>query len=246
MSVDAATQKRVDAVLAQRRNSPLRQEVTGGVAAERVVAKNGTFQIEERLLTVVFCSKQTAGVIEGFTQCQAFVQVARAPKGRLDALVREIDENKLGEAQPLPAYQQRLAQWSDARLAAMRRAGEDDMRRSNELIRSSFEHSMALQQHEHEQFLAQMQSGTDASMRHALGAMNARSTAASDWVDYALDQQTVTGSGGTVKISNAYSKTWSNGQGQWYQTNDPNVNPNGSLPGNWTQQTVVHGNGTPR
>jgi len=160
--------------------------------------------------------------------------------------VREIDENKLGEAQPLPAYQQRLAQWSDARLAAMRRAGEDDMRRSNELIRSSFEHSMALQQHEHEQFLAQMQSGTDASMRHALGAMNARSTAASDWVDYALDQQTVTGSGGTVKISNAYSQTWSNGQGQWYQTNDPNVNPNGSLPGNWTQQTVVHGNGTPR
>lgn len=72
------------------------------------------------------------------------------------------------------------------------------------------------------------------------------STAASDWTDYALDQQTVTGSGGTVKVSNAYSQTWSNGQGQWYQTNDPNVNPNGSLHGNWTRQTVVHGNGAPR
>jgi len=30
-----------------------------------------------------------------------------------------------------------------------------------------------------------------------------------------------------------------------YQTNDPNANPNGVLPGNWTKQTVVRGDGSP-
>jgi hypothetical protein len=74
----------------------------------------------------------------------------------------------------------------------------------------------------------------------------ARTTAASDWVDYALDQQTVTGSGGTVKVSSSYSQTWSNGQNQWFQTNDPNSNPNGVLSGNWTLNTKVHGNGQPQ
>ncbi|MBD5633045.1 MAG: hypothetical protein IAI49_01090 [Candidatus Eremiobacteraeota bacterium] len=246
MSIAPIMQQRIDAILAQKRKSPMHPDVTGGVADERVVSKNGTFQIEERLRTTVFCTRQTTGVIEGLTQCQAFIQVARAPKGRLDALAREIDEEKLGFGQPLPAYQQRLAQWYDARFAAFREQGREDMARSNELIRSSFEHSMALQQHEHEQFMNQLQSETDASMNRTARAMNARSTAASDWTDYALDQQTVTGSGGTVKISNSYSQTWSNGQGDYYQTNYTDVNPNGSLPGNWTRQTVVHGNGTPR
>ena len=246
MSVAPATRQRIDTALAERRNSPLHPEITGGVAAERILSSNGTFQIEGRLQTTVVCSRLTTGPIQGFTQCQAFIQVARAPKGRLDALLREIDEDSLGLGHPFPAYQQRLAQWRHARFAAFRQQGRREMQRSNELIRSSFEQSMAVQQHEHEQFMAQMQSATDASMSRTNDAMNARSTAASDWTDYALDQQTVTGSGGTVKVSNAYSQTWSNGRGQWYQTNDPNANPNGSLPGNWAKQTVVHGNGTPR
>jgi hypothetical protein len=222
MSVGFAAQQRIDAALAQRRNSPIHPEVTGGIAAERIVSKNGTFQIEERLLSTVICSKQP-GPLGAFTQCHAFVQITRAPKGRLDALVRDINENKLGVVHPLPAYQQRLAQWMDAKFAAMRRQGEEDMRESSERLRSSFEHSMALQRYQHEQFMAQMQSATNASMNRTAQAMNARSTAASDWTDYALDQQTVTGSGGTVKVSSAYSQTWSNGQGQWYQTNNPNA-----------------------
>jgi len=102
---------------------------------------------------------------------------------------------------------------------------------------------MATMKHNHEAFMAQQESSFRSSMNGAMNSMNARSTAASDWVDYALDQQTVTGSGGTVKVSSSYSHTWSNGQGQWYQTNDPNANPNGVLGGNWTPQTKVHGNG---
>jgi hypothetical protein len=91
--------------------------------------------------------------------------------------------------------------------------------------------------------MAQQESSFRSSMNNANRAMNARTTAASDWVDYALDQQTVTGAGGTVKISSAYGHTWSNGQNEWFQTNDPNANPNGVLKGNWSEDTKVHGNG---
>ncbi len=94
--------------------------------------------------------------------------------------------------------------------------------------------------------MQQQESSFNSAMNNAWASMDARTTAASDWVDYALDQQTVTGVDGTVKISNAYSQTWSDGQGDWYQTNDPNENPNGELEGNWTQTMVVHGNGEPR
>jgi hypothetical protein len=97
----------------------------------------------------------------------------------------------------------------------------------------------------HQAFMAQQESQFHSAMNNANNAMNARTTAASDWVDYALDQQTVTGSGGTVKVSGAYTQTWSNGQNQWFQTNNPNANPNGVIPGNWTPDTKVHGNGQP-
>jgi 1,2-phenylacetyl-CoA epoxidase PaaB subunit len=114
-------------------------------------------------------------------------------------------------------------------------------------------HEAFMQQQEssyrtHQAQMAQSASSFHSAMNNANNAMNARSTASSDWVDYALDQQTVTGQGGTVKVSSSYSQTWSSTVGNqttWYQTNDPNTNPNGVLPGNWTQDTKVHGNGQP-
>jgi len=71
-----------------------------------------------------------------------------------------------------------------------------------------------------------------------------RDNIASDWVDYALDRQTVTGSGGTVHVSNQYGHVWSNGD-QHFGTNWSSDDPNGFLPGTWTEQTKVHGNGQP-
>jgi hypothetical protein len=113
--------------------------------------------------------------------------------------------------------------------------------------RQQFAHDQAVRQQMHEDFMATMQRGTDMSMARAQASMNARSTAASDWVDYALDQRTVMdpNTGQINKVSSSYSNTWVDSTGKVsYQTNDPNANPNGVLPGNWTRQTVVHGNGT--
>ncbi len=109
----------------------------------------------------------------------------------------------------------------------------------------AFMQQQATQYQNHEAFLGQMQSSTQSSMNNANAAMNARSTAASDWEDYARDQQTVRGSNGTQKVSSAYSNTWSNGWGGTAQSNDPNANPNGVVKGNWTRDKKVHGNGQP-
>jgi hypothetical protein len=110
-----------------------------------------------------------------------------------------------------------------------------------------FNHDQAVRQQMHEDFMATMQRGTDMSMARTQANMNARSTAASDWVDYALDQKTVRdpNTGQINKVTSSYNNTWVDSSGKTsYQTNDVNANPNGVLPGNWTKQTVVHGNGT--
>ena len=85
-------------------------------------------------------------------------------------------------------------------------------------------------------------------MANANASMNAQSTAASDWVNYALDQQTVLdpSTGQVSNVSSAYTYTWANSSGTSYQTNDSNANPNGVMPGTWTKTQVVHGNGTPK
>ena len=109
-----------------------------------------------------------------------------------------------------------------------------------------FERNQAVQQHMHEDFMPTMQRGTDLSMDRTRQSMNARSTAASDWVDYALDQRTVAdlNTGQISNVSTSYNNTWVNSSGKTsYRTNDVNANPNGVLPGTWTKQTVVHGDG---
>lgn len=248
MTVAAPVRARTTAALAQMKAGAARMRgfrATGDVAAVRVLSMNGTFAIEQRLRAWVVC--KSAPFLQGSTLsgCFARVDVLRAPKGKLDDLARQVDALDLNTAPANPAWSQRMAQVlmarGNARLQAQAAHNAAVMRAQQQ----RFEQSMAIQQHNHEQFLAQMQSSTDSSMRAANASMNARSAAASDWVDYALDQQTVSGSGGTAKVSSAYGQTWSNGQ-QWYQTNDPNANPNGVLGGNWKRQTVVHGNGAPR
>jgi hypothetical protein len=92
-----------------------------------------------------------------------------------------------------------------------------------------------------------MQRGTDMSMNRAAQIANSNHTIAADWVDYALDQQTVRdpNTGQVSKVSSSYSYTWLDGSGTVsYQTADPNANPNGIYKGNWTRQQQVHGDGS--
>jgi hypothetical protein len=236
---------------------------SANAAAVRVETINGTFVIEQRLRVYVECRIGTSGPDINGGGCSAHVDVERAPKGKLDALCALVDSNDLFklpfEAPWIQRVQQNLAQRArqdEINLTRQEQAGSAMLKKQFDdfMATSQRNHEAFMAQQEssfrsHEAFMAQQESSFHSSMNNANNAMNARTTAASDWVDYSLDQQTVTGQGGTVKISSAYNQTWSSTVGNqttWYQTNDPNANPNGVLPGNWTQDTKVHGNGQPQ
>jgi hypothetical protein len=245
MPIAASYQRRVDGVAHNMGNISPHIHAQADAAAVRVETVNGSFIIEQRLRVYVECrvSDQTGPWAGG--GCSAHVDVLRAQKGKLDALAQLVDSHDLVRTPHEDQWLQRVMQTQaeknarqSAELIRQRQAG-------NAMLRQQHEQFMASMQRNHEAFMAQQESSFRSSMNNANVAMNARSTAASDWVDYSLDQQTVTGAGGTVKVSSAYSQTWSDGQGHWYQTNDPNTDPNGVLSGNWTQTQKVHGNGTP-
>jgi hypothetical protein len=183
-----------------------------------------------------------------------------APEAQFEAVKKIWDVKGMGGSWLDPwiqAFQQRQKEQGDAMLAQQRQTiGQqnkmlaDQAARGNAQLQAQhqqFEQSQAVRQHMHEEFMATMQRGTDKSMAATKANMNARSTATSDWVDYALDRQTVKdpNTGQVSKVSSSYSNTWIDSTGKTsYQTKDVNANPNGVLPGNWTKQTTTHGDGT--
>ncbi|HEV2578459.1 MAG TPA: hypothetical protein VGU25_14740 [Acidobacteriaceae bacterium] len=244
--VQQAAQKYADNMNAgnARLMPALQAHNTGDTAALHFQTVNGSFVIDQRVLVRLQCGTRDSGPLAG-GGCIAFTEVLRAPQGKLDQLIQLVDSTNMPKVTPDPqwfsAVLQRQQRQGQAMLSALARQEQQE----SSMLHQQFEQSMQRMQANHEAFMQQQEASFHSSMNNANAAMNARSTAASDWVDYALDQQTVTGAGGTVKVSNAYGTTWSNGQGQWYQTNDVNSNPNGVLKGTWTQDTKVHGNGQP-
>jgi hypothetical protein len=218
---------------------------TGDLAAVKIETVNGSFVMDERLRATVQCQlNNNPGFMQG-GNCYAQVDVLTAPKGQLDALMQMTDSNQLPRAKASDAWfkaklQQQNQQWAQfgAKLRALEEAESQMMAQQAQ----QFSQMMA---QNHAAYMQQQESEFQSTRANADAQMNARSTAASDWVDYALNQQTVALGGGTAKVSGGYSQTWTNGT-QWYQTNNPNSNPNGVLQGNWTLTTQVHGNGTPQ
>lgn len=229
------------AALAQTQN-------TADTAAMRIQVVNGSFVVEERLRTVVECtmsndrSTAMSNALYGGT-CWARVDVLTAPLGQLDALVQLVDSNNLPHGVNSPQWTQAALQRQQRQDAAAMAALTAQEKQESQMIYQQFQQIMQRSQAEHQAFMQQQESQFESAMNNANASMNAQTTAASDWVDYSLDQQTVMSpDGSTAKVSSAYSQTWTNGT-QWYQTNNPNSNPNGVLSGSWTQTTQVHGNG---
>ena len=229
-------------------NGPLHVEHTGDVASLRIETINGTFVVEQRLRAGLFCdTRPDPGPMQGGV-CWVRVEVLKAPKGKLDALIKLVDSQNLPHGVNDPEWQQRWSARANQQAADMLRELKEAAQRASDMLRQQHEQFMATMQHNHEAFMAQQEASFHANMNAATTSMNARSTATSDWVDYALDQQTVYGQGGLAKVSSSYSQTWSSTTGnqtQWFQTNDPNANPNGTLSGNWAPDVKVHGNGQP-
>jgi hypothetical protein len=248
MDIGAAYQQRVAGVAQNMNRIAPNIHGSAEAAAVRIETVNGTFIIEQRLRAYVECRTATSGPDTNGGGCSAHVDVERAPKGKLDAVCGLVDAHDLVRTPHEDAWLQRVQQTLTQRAREDQASLTRQQQASQAMLKKQFDDFMATSQRNHEAFMAQQESSFRSSMNSANAAMNARTTAASDWVDYALDQQTVVGQGGLAKVSSSYAHTWSStvgNQTQWFQTNDPNANPNGILSGNWTQDAKVHGNGQP-
>jgi hypothetical protein len=232
---------------------------TRELARARVSYQNGTFAMLGELRVTLDCTETVypgmKSILRGIpdrpdsdvTVCTASTRFYSAPSAQLTSVLAVWDAPGLGAVMLMPwqqAWVNRNQQQANAVMSQMIASTNAAMAASHQ----QFEQSMAAQNQMHQQFMAQMQASTNASMANANASMNAQSTAASDWVNYALDQQTVLNpaTGQVSTVSSAGSYTWVNSAGQTsYQTNEVNANPNGVLPGTWTKTQVVHGNGTP-
>jgi hypothetical protein len=233
-------------------NGPMTAQVTADTAALRVETMNGSFLIEQRLRVQLQCAVRNNPQLQAFMRgfnCWARVDVVRAPKGRLDALVAFVDQHQMIKNMTRPdwqnAFMQRQQQQGEAAMAALRR----QQAAASQMLKAQHDQFMETMQRNHEAFMAQQESSFRSSMNNANNAMNARSTATSDWVDYSLDRQTVmTQDGQLAKVSSTPTHVWSSTQGNdtyYYGTSNTNADPNGVLPGNWSEDQKVHGNGQP-
>jgi len=219
----------------------LRARHFGDVAAVRAMDGSGH---ELRLRVWVQCKQGGQG-----GDCFARADVLSAPKGRLDALAEQVDRQNLVQEVPneqwLTAYmnhQQDIGRRHMNQLAINAKAGSD-------MLHRQFVDSSARLKQEHEAGMEQIQRQGQDAIANDRATVNAMSTAASDWRDYAADQQTVTGANGTYKTSNQYSNVWSSpygpalSNGRTFGSTDNTLNPNSATDNSWTQDTKVHGNG---
>lgn len=239
---------------------------TRELARAIVSYKNGTFAMKGRLDVMVDCTETTfpgspglstwspghpvhatTGAPSTVDKCTAGVRYITAPENLFAGVMQRWDAPGMGghsEDAWQQAWVHRNAQQGQQMINQMNQAAAAQRQAQQQ----QFDHDQAVRQQMHEQFMATMQAGTNASMARTQASMNARSTATSDWVDFALDRQTVRdpNTGQLSKVSSSQSYTWVDSTGKsYFPTNDVNADPNGVLPGTWTKQTVVHGDGTP-
>jgi hypothetical protein len=228
---------------------PARAVTTADTAALHIQTHNGTFLIDQRLKAVVICSVNShAGApLEG-GNCWARVDVLRAPEGHLDELVNLVDSNQLPKPQQNSEWQRKVLARNQAELNAGAQALFGMQRAAAQTFQAMHDQFMATMQRNHEAFMQQQEDQFNHFQANMAAQRQARDNAASDWVDYALDRQTVAGPDGISKVSSSYSHVWTSQSGyneQYFITNDSNADPNGVLDGNWTENTKVHGNGKP-
>ena len=238
----AADAKTAASWAAERIQAPKR---TVELAQANVTSANGSFAMKGRLWVQMSCTQ---------TSFPGMKSILRGMADQAPSNVTQCDANVVYYSAPVAQYASLIAKWSPSGMGANYSPAWQNAYVLNTIHETAaeqqrnFEQTMALQQQMHQQFLQQMQTATDNSMANANAAMNARSAAASDWVDYALDQQTVVdpSTGQMGKVSNQAVTAWTNGSGQIFASKNPLSNPNGLVPGTWTQQPFSHGNGTPK
>ena len=246
------------------RNQPQTYEANHVESAQaKVRYQNGSFPMEGFFHVDLYCHRFAfGGPRSGFwsENCNATVRAVRAPAGKLDETVTALQKSG---AIMIPRWNQAykmLAAQRDAQAAQqIAQAGQQQLQLQTQM----FNQSMALQNQQHQDFMAAqdarfavhqqqmnvMNQAQTASVSQHFQNMAARDRIASDWVDTALGQQTVRDptSGQVSKVSGMNDYIWIDQAGKKsFETRDPNADPNGHLQGTWTLQQRVHGDGSSR
>jgi hypothetical protein len=135
--------------------------------------------------------------------CTASVTLVAAPDAKFAEVVRGLDASEMGakmEGPWMQAWIQRGNEQTQNTIRIMRNQSEAFMRSQQQ----QFEHDQAVRQNMHDQFIQNMNAQGDRNTENFINHENARDTETSDFVDYALDRQTVmnTNTGQTYKITN--------------------------------------------
>jgi hypothetical protein len=167
----------------------------------------------------------------------AWIVAERAPKGKLDASEKQLEAIRTSLTIN-PAWNQKMSD-------IIRQKGAAFIAQSWKTFNANYQANAANFAAMHargEAFIANMQAQGAARNAQFQQYENSRSAATADKVDQILDQQYYVNpaSGQTSTISTAYTNNWSSG-GTTIQTNLQGYDPNGTVPGNWTQlQPIKH------
>jgi hypothetical protein len=167
----------------------------------------------------------------------AWIVAERAPKGKLDSSAKQLEAVRTSlTVNP---------EWNQKRVQMIQQAGAAAIAQSWRTFNANYQANAANFAAMHargEAFIANMQAQGAARNAQFQQYENSRSAATADKVDQILDQQYYVNpsSGQTSTISTAYTNNWSSG-GTTIQTNLQGYDPNGTVPGNWTQlQPIKH------
>jgi hypothetical protein len=232
-----------------RRNAAARStaqfSTTVDMAAARVRYHIHKIDIDEVVNVLVNCTAYDVMMIGRQHNCSAYTTRTWAPQGQYSdpmfkAISKSMTIDQQWNARWNAVMAQRIQAMAEQSGQAVRAMG-DQMAQQRNAQQAQWQQAQDMRNRQHEEFMATLQRGTDISMQRAAQGANARSQAADDWCDFALDQQKRMdpNTGVISKDSSAYTYTWVSQSGQRIQTNDVNANPNGNGTGNWTLQQNI-------
>ena len=210
--------KEMDASASKNPVSIMKQ--TGDAAAMRLETTNGTFTIEQRLRARVTCTLYSKPQVASGS-CLARIDVLRAPKGELDALIDLADSHNLVSAKNEPEWATAMTQ----RMLSDQNGSHFDPPHPNPgaaaMTRRQAGDFGLIRMEPHEEFM------------RSLGPARRTDCVPSDWTDFALTPKGQTTADGVVHLPYSLFE-WSSSTGERYATYNPTANPNGVLAGAWT------------
>jgi len=148
-------------------------------------------------------SQMVTGPPSTVDKCTASVTYYTSPAVQIGTVAQQWDAPGMG-TRPVDAWVHAWMNRSDQQTAVaidtINRVGA--MQRQQ--MAQQFQHSMAVQQQMHDQFMQGMQQNFDHYQQGVAANWAARDASTSDWVDFALDRQTVrdTNTGAIYKVTN--------------------------------------------